>query len=52
MRPEMEQTEARDGKAALESNLSTGRISSVEAALLWSWMAVITIGVRFFWNSK
>lgn len=53
VRPEMEKTEAHImAQAALAANPEPAHgLSSLEAALLWSWMAVITIGVRFFWNA-
>jgi len=52
MRPDLEQTEARAmAQAAINSNCGTGSLSSLESALLWGWMMVVAIGVRYFWNS-
>ena len=52
IRPEIEQTEAHIlAQAAVDSNSSPGMLSSLEAALLWAWMAIITVGVRYFWQS-
>jgi hypothetical protein len=52
VRPAIEQTEGRIlAQAAMASNCRPGALSSLEAALLWSWMAVISVGVRYFWQS-
>jgi Fatty acid hydroxylase superfamily len=52
VRPEIANTEAHImAQAALNANPQELRLSSLEAALLWSWMAVIAIGVRYFWNT-
>lgn len=49
--PEIEQTEAHlMARAAVESNESSGMLSSMEAALLWSWMMEVAIGVRYLWH--
>jgi len=52
IRPDIAQTEGRTlALAALNSNSGSGTLSSLEAALLWVWMAIVTIGIRFFWQS-
>jgi len=52
VRPDIEQTEGRAmAEAALASDCRPGALSSLEAALLWVWMIVITIGIRYFWQS-
>jgi hypothetical protein len=50
--PDIETTEARQlANAALDSGCRSGPLSSLEAACLWSWMAIIAIGIRYFWHS-
>jgi len=52
IKPEIEQTEALAmARQAVESNESSGMLSSLEAALLWSWMMVVSLGVRYWWHS-
>jgi len=52
IRPEIAQTEARRmAQSALDSNEQAGALRSWEAVLLWSWMMVVAVGVRHFWNS-
>ena len=52
IRPEIAQTEAHlMAKSALESNENEGASGSWEAALVWSWLMVISVGARHFWNS-
>lgn len=52
IRPEIEKTEAQVmARAAVESNSQPGVLSSLEAALLWSWMIVMALGIRYFWQS-
>ena len=50
--PEFDKTEGRAlARAALRSNRISGRLSSLEAALLWTWMAVIAVCIRYIWPS-
>ncbi len=50
--PAIEQTEAHlMARAAVESNERPGMLSSLEAALLWSWMMVVALGIRYLWHS-
>ncbi len=50
--PDFEQTEGRAlAHAALRSNRAPERLSSLEAALLWTWMAVIAVCIRYVWSS-
>jgi hypothetical protein len=50
--PDITRTEARQlASAAVNSNCRSGPLSSLEAAFLWTWMAVMAVGIRFFWHS-
>lgn len=52
IRPEIKQTEAHIlAQAALDSNCQGGVLSSIEAALLWSWMMIVALGIRYLWHS-
>lgn len=52
IRPEIEKTEAHIlAESALQSNSRAGVLSSLEAALLWSWMMVVALGIRYLWHS-
>jgi hypothetical protein len=51
--PDIEQTEAHAmARQALESNEKPGMLSSLEAALLWSWMMVVGLGIRYWWQAR
>ena len=51
IRPDIAQTEARlMARSAVVSNTQSGMLSSMEAALLWSWMMVVALGIRYFWH--
>jgi hypothetical protein len=52
IRPEISQTEAHAmAQAALGSGDRAGRLSSLEAAILWAWMMVVALGVRYLWQT-
>jgi len=52
IRPEIAQTEARSmARAAVEANERPGMLPSLEVALVWSWLMVIALGVRYLWHS-
>jgi len=52
IRPDLAQTEARTlARAAVDSNCSSGMLSSLEAVLLWSWMMIVALGIRYIWHS-
>ncbi|MGZ4787087.1 MAG: sterol desaturase family protein [Terriglobales bacterium] len=51
MRPEIERTEARTmAETAVRSNRRVDRLSSLEAALLWTWMIVVAVCIRHLWS--
>ncbi len=55
IRPPMEQTQAAEMAAALTASDRGGAgplTAWVDAAVVWTWMTVVTIAIRYFWNAK